>query len=69
MSEGHLPANYLIGFGASRTRFLLPHFILFLSLTFPSAGAVDKLVLPDGMQSVDFSYCEGLSGTAELGYE
>ena len=31
--------------------------------TFPSAGAVDKLVLPDGMQSVDFSYCE-VTGTA-----
>ena len=42
---------------------------LFPLFAFPSAGAIDKVVLPDGMQSVDFSYCEGLTGTAELGYE
>ena len=32
-------------------------------------GAVDKLVLPEGMQSVNFGACFGLTGTAELGYE
>ena len=36
-------------------------------LAFLSAGAVDKLTLPEGMQNVDFSYCSGLTGTAELG--
>ena len=50
---------------ASRTRFLIPHFILFLLFAFPSAGAVDKVELPDGMQSVNFAGCEGLTGTAE----
>ena len=66
MIKGHI---YLIVFSASRKRFLLPHFLLssmlFLLFAFPSAGAVDKLVLPDGMQSVDFRYCKGLTGTAE----
>ena len=28
-------------------------------------GAVDKLVLPEGMQSVNFDSCRGLTGTAE----
>ena len=32
-------------------------------------GAVDKFVLPEGMQSVDFQYCEGLTGTADLADE
>ena len=31
----------------------------------PSAGEVDKIVLPEGMQSVNFSECEDLTGTAE----
>ena len=51
----------------SRTRFLIPHFLLFPHFAFPSAGAIDKLVLPEGMQRVDFSNCTGLTGTAELG--
>ena len=34
---------------------------------FPSAGAVDKIVFPEGMQSVNFYGCHGLTGTAELG--
>ena len=36
---------------------------------FSSAGAVDKLVLPVGMQEVNFVWCKDLTGTAELGYE
>ena len=39
----------------------------FFSFAFPSAGAVDKLVFPEGMQSVNFQMCKGLTGTAELG--
>ena len=31
----------------------------------PSAGEVDKIVLPEGMQSVNFSYCQYLTGTAK----
>jgi hypothetical protein len=37
---------------ASRTRFLIPHFILFSS---PSVGDVTQLRLPDGMQSLNLS--------------
>jgi hypothetical protein len=51
----------------SRTRFLIPHFILFPLFPFPSAGAVDKLVLPEGMQRVNFYGCRGLTGTAVKG--
>jgi hypothetical protein len=29
-------------------------------------GAVDKIVLPEGMQEVDFHNCLGLTGTAEI---
>ena len=57
---------YLIGFEANRTPFLLPHFMLFPVFAFPSAGAVDKIVLPAGMQSVDFGRCTGLTGTADI---
>ena len=48
-----------------------PHSSLypFSSFAFPSAGAVDKIVFPVGMQSVNFYNCKGLTGTAELGYE
>jgi hypothetical protein len=46
---------------ASRTRFLIPHF----PFPSPSAGEVDKIVLPEGMQEVNFSMCEGITGTAE----
>ena len=38
----------------------------FPSFAFPSAGAVDKLTLPEGMQTVNFYYCQGLTGTAEF---
>ena len=51
---------------ASRTRFLIPHFILFPLFTLPSAGEVDKIVLPEGMRSVTFYDCPHLTGTAEL---
>jgi hypothetical protein len=61
MSDGHI---YLIRSAASRTRFLIPHFILFPLFAFPSAGTVDKIVLPEGMQRVDFAGCEGITGTA-----
>ena len=40
-------------------------FYPFPSIAFPSAGAVDKLVLPEGMQNVNVSLCYGLTGTAE----
>ena len=64
MSDGHI---YLICFEASRTRLLLPHFILLPLFAFPPSGAVDKIVLPEGMQSVNFSCCDGITGTAESG--
>jgi hypothetical protein len=50
----------------SRTLFLIPHFILLPLFAFPPTGDVDKLVLPEGMQSVDFECCEGITGTDEL---
>jgi hypothetical protein len=55
---------------SSRTRLLIPHSYLFFSLrlvhAFPFAGAVDEIMLPEDMQSVDFSYCSNLTGTADL---
>ena len=63
MSEVYI---YLIGFEASRTRFLIPHFIPFPLFAFPFAGAVDKLVLPEGMQEVNFGNCQSITGTADL---
>jgi hypothetical protein len=47
----------------------LPHssFYLFPLFAFPSAGSVDKIVLPEGMQEVNFYGCNRLTGTAELG--
>ena len=62
MSDGHI---YLILFGS--TRFLIPHLILFPLFAFPPAGAVDKIVLPEGMQSVFFDGCTSLTGTADQG--
>ena len=44
------------------------YLLLFLLFAFPSAGAVDKIVFPEGMQEVNFGGCS-LTGTAELGYE
>ena len=49
----------------SRTRLLIPRFLLFPLFAFPSAGEVDKLVLPEGMENVIFAGCEGLTGTDE----
>ena len=57
---------YLIGFEASRTRLLIHRFLLFPLFAFPFAGAVDKVVLPKGMQKVDFGNCKDLTGTAEI---
>jgi hypothetical protein len=51
---------------ASRTRFLIPHFILLPLFDFPPSGAVDKIVLPVGMQSVDFLFCSGITGTTDF---
>ena len=51
---------------ASRTRFLIPHFIHLLLFAFSTAGAVDKIVLPEGMQTVNFERCTGLTGTADF---
>jgi hypothetical protein len=55
-------------------RFMRPHacvssFLIFSSsVSSPShpQGAIDKVVLPEGMQSVTFAGCWGLTGTAEL---
>ena len=63
-SVGVWVVSSVLLFEASRTRFVIPHFILLPLFAFPSAGAVDKLVLPEGMQSVDFQSCTGLTGTA-----
>ena len=62
MSDGHI---YLIRFGgqARASSFLIFIFTLF---AFPPAGEVDKIALPEGMQSVDFRDCSGLTGTAGL---
>ena len=58
---------YLICFFAvSRTRFLIPLTLSFFPLfAFTSAGAVDKIVFPVGIQKVDFEWCTGLTGTAK----
>ena len=60
-------AHLFFGRRGQPTRFLIPHFLLFSLFAFTSAGAVDKIVFPEGMQSVNFGYCYGLTGTAELG--
>ena len=44
---------------------LIPHFIFFPLFAFPPAGAVDKIALPEGMQSVNFAGCQGITGTAD----
>ena len=46
---------------ARASSFLIFPFPLF---TLPSAGKVDKIVLPEGMQSVNFYGCFSLTGTA-----
>ena len=52
-------------YAARRAHFLVPHFITFPLFAFPSAGALDKLVLPVGMNEVIFAGCEGLTGMTE----
>ena len=70
-SEGHISRNrcrFLCGPAlAARASSCTPHssFYPFPSFCFPPSGALDKIVLPYGMQSVDFSYCSNLTGTAE----
>ena len=49
-----------ICFGGSFTNLILIHHI-----ASPLAGAVDKLVLPEGMQEVNFYYCMCLTGMSE----
>ena len=49
---------------AHASSFLIPYFILFPLFAFPFAGDVGKLVLPEGMQSVNFQDCGRLTGTA-----
>ena len=58
-------AHMLLGDAASRTTSFIPYCIPFPHFAFPSAGAVDKIVFPEGMQSVNFFNCQGLTGTAE----
>jgi hypothetical protein len=62
MSDGHI---YLIRFGGQPHAF--PHSSLypFPLVAFSSAGDVGKIVLPEGMQSVKFYGCKGITGTAE----
>ena len=64
MSEGRI---YLIGFSGQLHDVLHSSLFPFLHFAFPSAGAIDKIVFPVGMQSVDFQQCYDLTGTAELG--
>jgi hypothetical protein len=63
MSDGHI---YLIRFGGQPH--VLPHSSLypFRLFAFPPAGDVGKIVLPEGMQSVNFQSCKGLTGMAEI---
>jgi hypothetical protein len=63
MSDGHI---YLISFGGHAAR-ASSFLISYLPLSLPShpQGAVDKIVLPEGMQTVNFERCYGLTGTAE----
>ena len=62
MSEVHIYLIHFCDSAAHASSFLIFLFPLF---AFPSAGAVDKIVFPEGMQKVDFDSCEGLTGTAE----
>jgi hypothetical protein len=59
---GHI---YLIRFGGQPQHVLIPHFLFFRLFAFPPAGAVDKMVLPEDMQSVNFDGCECLTGTVD----
>jgi hypothetical protein len=63
LSEGHFP--YLLRPAALASSFLTLYF--FPLFAFPSAGDIGNLVLPVGMQIVDFTRCAGITGTAKLG--
>ena len=65
MSEVHIYLIRVLRPTAHASSFLT-HFTLSL-FAFPSAGAVDKIVFPEGMQTVDFCYCCDLTGSPELG--
>ena len=59
MSKGFI---YLIRFGGR-----VPSFLILSSFpSLPSVGDVVQLRLPEGMQSVNFDGCFGITGTAEL---
>ena len=47
----------------SRSSFLT--FLLLPRFTFPHAGAIDKLVIPEGTLNVSFTGCTSLTGKAE----
>ena len=66
LSEGHFPEfkyRFKAAIAALASSFLILSF--FLSSPSHPQGAVDKIVLPEGMQSVDFRDCTELTGTAE----
>ena len=68
MIEGQpVPKQYLRLIGcdsaAHASSFLT---FLFPLYAFPSEGAVDKIVFPEGMQTVNFYGCTGLTGKAEV---
>ena len=61
--------SQILKYGLRRPAALASSFliiILFPLFAFPPAGAVDKIVLPEGMQKVNFYNCRGLTGTTEL---
>ena len=61
---------YLIRFGGQPQN--VPHFSFSHFFFFHSpflAGDIGQMNLPEGMQTVDFMCCSGLTGTAELGDE
>ena len=64
MSEVHTLVHTFRRPAARASSFLTLSF--FLSSPSHPQGAVDKIVLPEGMQSVNFSLCNGITGTAEL---
>ena len=54
----------------SRNTSFIPHASLSSSLSILFlAGDITQMSLPVSMQKVDFGWCKGLTGTAELGYE
>ena len=71
MSDGHILFNTFLRF--SRTRFLLPHFILLLFFSFLMprrsilflAGDLAQLKLPVGMKNLILDGCD-LTGKAQL---